>query len=124
MKGHRPDADVEYLRAAIAVQRTLSATDVPAPEPLAGPVPFGAGHLTAEQLLPQHRPDDAHAPEVRRTLAAGLAQFIARRPRRALDAMRALVHPLHRLVDGLYPVPHSARFDFAATAAGRSGSTS
>ena len=30
--------------------------------------------------------------------------------------MRALVHPLHRLVDGLYPVPHSARFDFAATA--------
>ena len=60
VKGHRPDADVAYLRATIAVQRALAASGFPAPEPLAGPVAVGAGHLTAEQLLDQHRPIDAH----------------------------------------------------------------
>jgi hypothetical protein len=34
------------------------------------------------------------------------------------DVLRPHPHPLHRLVDGLYPVPHSPRFDFAATTAG------
>jgi hypothetical protein len=117
VKGHRPDADIEYLRATIAVQRALAADGFPAPEPLAGPAAIGPGHLTAEQLLDQHRPLDAHAPEVRRMLAAGLARFVALAAPQ-LDAMSRLVHPLHRLVDGLYPVPHSARFDFAATTTG------
>jgi hypothetical protein len=50
-------------------------------------------------------------------LAGGLARFVALAAPQ-LDEMRRAEHPLHRLVDGLYPVPHSPRFDFAATAAG------
>jgi hypothetical protein len=117
VKGHRPDVDIAYLRATTAVQRTLAATGFPAPAPLAGPLPMGSGALTAEQLLAQHRPPDAHAPAVRTTVAAGLARFVTLAAPE-LDAMRSLVHPLHRLVDDLYPAPHSARFDFTATAGG------
>jgi hypothetical protein len=117
VKGHRPSADVDHLRAVIAVQRSLATTGFPAPEPLSGPTGTGAGHLTAERLLPQHRPADAHARDVRNMLATGLARFVALAATH-LDAMRRVQHPLHRLVDGLYPVPHSPRFDFAATAAG------
>jgi hypothetical protein len=117
VKGHRPDADVEHLRAAIALQRALAVSGFPAPPPLAGPVALGSGQLTAETLVPQHRPTDTHAPEVRRVLASGLARFVALAAPH-LDALGHHIHPLHRLVDGLYPVPHSPRFDFAATAAG------
>jgi hypothetical protein len=117
VKGHRADTDLGYLRAVIEVQRALADSGVAAPRPRAGPVVAGSGHLTAEDLLPQHRPEDAHAPEVRRTLARGLAGFVTRAAP-LVGMLRPHVHPLHRLVDGLYPVPHSPRFDFAATAAG------
>ena len=117
VKGHRPDADVAYLRATTAVQRALAASGFPAPEPLAGPVRSGAGHLTAESFLAQSRPADARAPEVRAALAEGLARFVTLAAPE-IDALQGHVHPLHRLVDGLYPVPHSRRFDFAATASG------
>ena len=117
VKGHRPDAALDHLAAALAVQQTLAAAGFPAPTPLAGPTAIGPGHLTAEQLLVQHRPPETHAPEVRRTLAAGLARFVALAAPH-LDRLRPYAHPLHRLVDGLYPVPHSPRFDFVATAAG------
>ena len=117
VKGHRSAVDPRYLAAIVAVQRTLADTGFPAPRPLAGPVPLGDGLLTAEEYRSQSRPADAHDPAVRAVLAAQLVRFIARaEPHRT--AMSALVHPLHRLVDGLYPVPHSERFDFAATADG------
>jgi Ser/Thr protein kinase RdoA (MazF antagonist) len=117
VKGHRPDAALDHLTAALEVQRTLAAAGFPAPAPLAGPTALGPGHLTAELLLPQHRPPDSHAPEVGAMLAAGLARFVALAAREP-GTLRRVEHPLHRIVDGLYPVPHSPRFDFAATGSG------
>ena len=117
VKGHRPDVDQAHLAATTAVQRALAAAGFPAPAPLAGPLPYGPGSITAETLLLQHRPTDAHAPEVRHLLATGLVRMMTLAAP-MLEQMRVVVHPLHRLVDGLYPVPHSPRFDFAATAVG------
>lgn len=117
VKGHRAAVDAPFLTAVLGVQTDLAARGFPAPAVLVGPVPVGTGHLTAEALRPQHRTQDPHDPAVRRLLAAGLAHFVELAAPH-LDALARHGHPLHDLVDGLYPVPHSSRFDFAATAAG------
>ena len=117
VKGHRADVDLGYLTAVGDLQRDLAARGYPAPVPLTGPIACGAGHLAAESLLDHHRPEDPYAPDVREALATGLAEFVTL----ALDhrdALRAVGHAMAVEAGALYPAPHSARFDFAATAAG------
>ncbi len=60
---------------------------------------------------------DGHDPDVRRVLADGLGDFV-RRARPHLNAFSAVAHPLQTADGERYPSPHSARFDFAGTAAG------
>jgi hypothetical protein len=105
------------LNAIASLQTHLADAGYPAPRPIVGPVAVGAGHLTAETMLPRDRTADAHAPAVRAALAAGLARFveIARPHTTRLLAPRP---PMGVAVGELYPTPHSPRFDFAATAAG------
>jgi hypothetical protein len=117
VKGHRSSVAREFLAAVLGVQAGLAARGFPAPRVLVEPMPSGRGHLTAEALLPQTRPDDTHAPAVRTVVARELARLVALAAPHA-DALRPHQHPMRRLVDGLYPVPHSPRFDFAATTAG------
>ena len=117
LKLHGPRTSVGYLDAAQAVQRHLASGGFPAPEPLAGPAPFGLGTATAETLLDAGASADAHEPPVRRALAAGLADLVARcRPLVALDALRD--HAMTVPDGALWPTPHEPRFDFAATSAG------
>jgi Ser/Thr protein kinase RdoA (MazF antagonist) len=118
VKVHRPDLTPAYLGAITRVQRTLGEHGIPAPVPLTGPVPLGPVHVTAETMLTTGARADGHDPAVRRALADGLARFVA--TGRALELERdiALAHPTAMPADTLYPPPHSARFDFDATAAG------
>ena len=55
---------------------------------------------------------------MRRALAHGLAEFVTVGRALGLDQDPALQHPMAMPADALFPDPHSARFDFAATAAG------
>lgn len=117
VKGHRPTIAREYLAAVAAVQGALATAGYPAPRPIIGPAPCRSGHLTAEEHLEQARPADAHDPGIRRLLASGLARFIELASPHH-DDLAAVTHPMARVLDGLYPAPHSERFDFAATAEG------
>jgi hypothetical protein len=106
-----------HLRAATEVQRALALGGFPAPRPLAGPVALGRGHATTEEFLDGGGPTDAYRPEIRRALAAGLAELIARGAPFA-DRRDLAVGQFARERDALFPVPHSSLFDFEATAEG------
>jgi Ser/Thr protein kinase RdoA (MazF antagonist) len=118
VKVHRPDLTTHYLEAVTEVQRAFGEHGLPAPRPLAGPVPLGPVHLTAETLSASGGRADGHDPAVRHALAAGLARFVEVGRGLHLEAAAALHHPAAMPADALYPPPHSVRFDFAATAAG------
>jgi hypothetical protein len=116
-KVHRGDrTSADRLAAIVRVQADVAAAGVPAPAPLAGPVPLGAGHLTVEE----HRGGggaDGRDPEVRRAMAAALHDLVvAARPHVTDQAIGSgLVEPV---IDDLWPEPHDLRFDLPGTAAG------
>jgi hypothetical protein len=117
VKGHRAAVTHDYLVAVRDVQAALTASGYPAPRPLAGPVAVGGGHVTAEVMLDRSPGVDGHDPGVRAAVAAGLAQFIElSRPHR--DRLGRVAHPMRVPDGGLYPTPHSPRFDFGSTALG------
>src|SRR5712672_484192 len=64
VKGHRSTVTHEYLATVSAVQAALAASGYPAPRPLTGPVPVGAGHVTAEVMLDRSAGVDGHDPRV------------------------------------------------------------
>lgn len=117
VKIHRPTlVSSERLAAIAAVQAELAAIGVPAPMPLAGPVPLGEGWLMIESLREGDRADGAH-PAVRRSIAATLHQFVvAARPFVGTVGLDPWIGP--PVAGDLWPEPHDLRFDFAATAAG------
>ncbi len=110
VKAHRPSVATSYLDARMRIQLEFANAGWAAPRPL-----LRAEHITAEAMLGPFPKVDAHDPGVRRSLAHGLAAFV--REARDLDPS-GLTHPLAPPDDALYPPPHSARFDFDATAAG------
>jgi hypothetical protein len=117
VKVHRPGLSRAFLGTVADVQAAFVAHGVPGPRPLAGPVPHGPVNVTAEALLRPGSRADGHDPVVRGALARGLARFVA--VGRDLDVARErLEHPMAMPANDLYPPPHSARFDFAATSAG------
>ncbi len=118
VKVHRPDLTLAYLDAISTVQRAFAEHGLPAPRPLTGPVPYGPVHITAETMLASGPPADGHDPAVRAALARGLARVVVVGRALELDGTDALHHPTAMPPDALYPPPHSARFDFEATAAG------
>ena len=118
VKVHRPGLTRRFLDAVHDAQAALAARGVPAPRPLVAPVACGPAHITAETMIDARTPVDAHDPRVRRALAHGLAEFAAHGRRLGLERDERLLHPSAMPVDRLFPEPHSARFDFDATAAG------
>jgi hypothetical protein len=107
---------IERLTTIARVQADLVGAGVPAPAPLAGPVPLGKGHVTVEEY---RGGDDADGrdPAVRRSMASALHEFVgAARPHAANDSIGSwLGEPV---IDGLWSEPHDLRFDFPGTAAG------
>lgn len=104
------------LAAMVDVQAQLADGNVPAPRPLAGPEPLGAGWLTVEEFRGGGRAD-GYDPAVRAGMARGLYEFVS--AGRLIEASADLgTWPVDPGADGLWPEPHDLRFDFAATSAG------
>jgi hypothetical protein len=117
VKAHPPPTPARFLAAVHAVQRALVEQGFPAPAPLASPAPLGRGLAVAENLLDAGDVPDARRPAVRRAMAASLADLV-RRCRRFVGLAGLGERAAQRDDGGLWPVPHDARFDFAATARG------
>ncbi len=117
VKAHQPSHSREFLAEVVRVQSYLAERRVFATKVVAGPLPVGRGHAVVEEFVDIGSKADAHRPEIRGALAAGL---------------HAIVQACAPLVDGtslgpgvlasagnaLWPTPHSKLFDFTATAKG------
>jgi hypothetical protein len=116
-KVHRATYTPRPRLVAIAqLQADLVAAGVPAPAPLAGPLPLGHGWLTIEGHLGG---DSAvgYDPAVRRSMATALHHFVhAALPHARSDAIGTWL--AEAVIDGLWPEPHDLRFDLPATTAG------
>jgi hypothetical protein len=108
--------DGQALGAQIAVQRHAHALGLPAPAVRSGPLPLGPGRGVAMAHDRSGVATDTTRPGVRRAMARGLARLIA-----ALDGCRDIAGlPCRTLppADAIWPAPHNALFDFAATTRG------
>jgi hypothetical protein len=117
IKSHQPDRSREFLAEVVRVQSYLAERRIFATKVIAGPIPIGRGYAVAEEFAEIGGKADAHRPEIRSAIAAGL---------------HAIVQACDPLVDGtslgpgvlgspgnaLWPTPHSKLFDFAATKKG------
>ena len=110
LKVHRGH-DAAFLDAVQSVQRRLWETGFPCPRPLGR-----RGFATLEEWRDQGDARDAHDPEVRRAMAALLAQLV--RLTREVGAVRGLRRTFFPGRGTLWPVPHNVLFDFEASAAG------
>jgi len=118
VKAHQPNVPLEFLCAVHAVQSHLAAAGFPAPRPLLAPSPLGLGHATVEELRVEGAWADAHDPSVRCAMAETLAQLV-QLGRGFVDLKGLRPGLLSRIPDGqIWPEPHSAIFDFEASAAG------
>ena len=113
LKIHTDAYPASYLEAAQRVQEHLWQRAFPCPRPLGV-----RGRATLEEWRDDGEYRDAHEPEVRHSLAAGLARLIE---------LTDELQPLPRLQRGfgfpapggpLWPTPHNVLFDFEATSAG------
>ncbi len=117
LKVHRWHASIDRLTAIQVVQAHLAASGLPAPRPLAPPMPLGEGVATIESFVAGQRPTGTEA-SVRATIATGLHAFIdAARPLRSTAQVGAplLLRPAGT---DLWHEPHDVRFDFDATSKG------
>jgi len=115
VKAHRPHADSAQLAAAQFVQSTLFARGFPCPRPLVGPTVLAHGTATVEELVDAGERRVAE-PAIRSTMAATLAALVDLA--RDLVDRDGLTRGLLPPASGLWPVPHSPIFDFAASAEG------
>jgi hypothetical protein len=99
------------LEAVQHVQAHLVSAGFPCPEPMGV-----HGRATIERWFDEGVYRDAHEPAVRRVVAEYLASLV--RLTRELQPVAGLEPYFPRPDDPLWPVPHNALFDFAATTAG------
>jgi len=117
VKAYPPDRGEARLNAMAAIQNVAADGGLPVPRPIDAPARIGPGWATAETALDVGRhPDLLRSPD-RETAATGWVRLV--------DALRDSAGLLRdsgcsppRVVDGLYPLPHSPVFDFEATGAG------
>ncbi len=118
IKAHQPNEPLDYLNAVHTVCRHLGESGFPCPRPLLAPRPLGLGHGTVEELRADGDWADAHDPAVRRRMAELLAILIDL-GRDVVDLPGLRPGLLSRIEEGrIWPRPHSAIFDFEATATG------
>ena len=117
IKAHQPDRSREFLAEVVRIQSYLARQRVFATDVVAGPLPLGRGYAIVEVFTDIGSKADAHRPEIRGSLAAGMHNII-----RTCDPLieASLLRPglLPSARDTLWPTPHSKLFDFVATARG------
>lgn len=118
IKAHPPTQPVAYLDAMHRVQRRLTERGFPCPPIILGPTPLDNGVAVVEELVDEGAYRDTHDPAIRRTMAALLAWLI--RLTAELGHVPGLeAHGTQRRAPGdLWPIPHSAIFNFETTVAG------
>ncbi len=102
----------DHLRAVHRVQHHLADAGYPCPRPLIGPHPCAYGLAIAESFLAVGDHADPFDPHIRRTIAAGLAELVAR-TREFADTPGLRPSLLHDAGGSVWPTPHSALFDFS-----------
>ena len=109
-------ADPRSLAAQMEVQAAMASRGYPAPPVLTRLSALGPGWAVAMAYDRTGAPTDVRVPGVRDAMAAGLARLVAEAdPCRGVDGLPRRSLPR----DGaIWPRPHSALFDFEATAAG------
>lgn len=116
VKLHRALVPWAYLRALDELRTHVAAAGFPAPTPLAPTAAWRDGHVTFEALLAQGEPPDPDRPQHRALMARGLARLVSLcEPFASWSVFEPWLAP--RAGD-LWPAPHDARFDFAATSEG------
>jgi hypothetical protein len=102
--------------AASEVQEFLHSAGFPCPQVLCRPAALGPGCITVEDFVARGRHADAHEPGVRRAMAEALSEQIVRSSR--FIELGDLPRRKPSTLDGLWPEPHNALFDFRGTAEG------
>lgn len=117
IKAHQPERSREFLAEVVGVQSYLAERASFATQVVAGPLPLRRGHAIVEAFTDLGSRADAHRPEIRGALAAGLHAIV--------QACNPLVETtslgpalLRSAGNALWPTPHSKLFDFAASAKG------
>jgi len=117
IKAHQPERPVSLLVEIVRIQRHLADRGVFAAEVIAGPSPLGHGHAIVESFIDVGATEDAHRPEIRAALAAGMRAIITTcEPLVGSSTLEGGL--LARPNAPLWPTPHSKLFDFEATAGG------
>jgi hypothetical protein len=108
-----PSVPHTKLRAAMQVEHGLAQRGFPCPSVLLAPVSFGDGHAAILDYLDDGEWPDGNAPAIRRAMAELLARLIeVALEFRDVEALQRQYLP----TDGsIFPPPHNALFDFAAT---------
>jgi hypothetical protein len=109
-------ANSRSLAAQVSVQAAMAARGFPAPAVLTRVSALGPGWAVAMAYARPGASTDARLPVVRRAMASGLARFVTE-----AEAYRDLDGLPRRegIAEGVtWPEPHSALFDFEATARG------
>lgn len=118
VKAHQPSMTRSRLREIVRHQSTVESKLRLAPKVLAGPLSFGLGMATLEELVDRGAIRDGHDPPVRRELASSLLAIVEC----LSSAYETSELPPGLLLDGggkeLWPKPHSKLFDFEATTLG------
>jgi hypothetical protein len=109
LKLHRLFDDREYFRAVQRVQAALRRDGFPAPRPIRAGRAF-----TVEEWVEDGAFLDAHDERVRRTMATVLRRLVEVASASGVKPRRASL----REEGALWPKPHNALFDFAATTDG------
>src|SRR5262245_35310508 len=117
IKTHQPERSVLLLAEIVRIQRYLAERGVFAAEILTGPSSLGHGHALVEPFVDIGATADAHRPEIRAALAAGLRTIIT-----TCEPLVGATTLERGLLAGpnapLWPTPHSKLFDFEASARG------
>jgi hypothetical protein len=117
IKAHQPGRSREFLAEVVRIQSYLAERRIFATKVIAGPLPLGRGYTVVEAFTDGGTRADAHCPEIRNALAAGLHAIV-----RACDRFVETTSLGPGLPassgDALWPTPHSKLFDFAASAKG------
>jgi hypothetical protein len=115
LKAWSPKTSTRRLDAIHVVQHALASEGFPAPDVLMMPKPFMAGHATVMQWLDLGEQEDASRPQLRRAMAASLAELIT-----LASAYAELPElPRHSYPEnGAWGSPHNALFDFEGTSQG------
>lgn len=108
--------DPAGLAAQMRVQAAMAADGYPAPKVLGDLKPLGAASAVLMEFDRGGEPTDVRSPGVPRAMARGLAEFVRRAARFALDPdLPPAAWPMEGAV---WPRPHTAGFDFEAAGAG------